>query len=144
LNLVDALRLIPGDRIEYAGDVRETAEWSVKYSGTVVRVTKQGGILIDDDEPGYGRHFVGYYCVRAVTHVRRRPNGRKPRHDERAVREMIRRVALTLGRDECAAMLAETAQIDHVKEMMPQDHDPIFEACERMLRAHEEAIEAMM
>lgn len=43
MNLVDTVKLLPGDRVEYAGDRQTTDEWTMELRGTVVRMTPRGG-----------------------------------------------------------------------------------------------------
>jgi hypothetical protein len=69
MNLVDSVKLLPGDRVEYAGDRQMTDEWIMEFRGTVVRVAPRGGILIHDDR-GFDT-WLAYNHVRRVEHIRR-------------------------------------------------------------------------
>jgi hypothetical protein len=105
MNRVDAVKLLPGDRIEYAGDRQVTAEWFTVYSGTVIEVTPRGGILIRDDRGC--EVWLAYNHVRVARHVTRRPARIKPLHDVRAVRAILKRVVLELGSDAAADALTQ-------------------------------------
>jgi hypothetical protein len=99
----------------------------------VIRVTSRGGILINDDR-GF-ETWLAYNHVRVVDHIRRRPTCGQPRHDQRAVRDILQRVVVERGRAAAARVLTRDGRIRHVRDLLPQDYDPVYQACERELSA---------
>lgn len=67
MNLSDAIRLLPGDRLTAYGDHHFTAKWNRWKAGTVVVVSEDGGILVDCDEGQ--REWTAYNHVREFRHT---------------------------------------------------------------------------
>jgi hypothetical protein len=138
MNLVDAVKLLPGDRIDWAGNVRETDKWNVEYSGAVVKVTPAGGILIADDR-GF-EHWIGYHCVRRFERVRRRSIRGKPEHNLSSVLVILQRACVAAGYPSEAGravglgILERFASVSNYRDLLPQDYDPVYRACERALQ----------
>jgi hypothetical protein len=149
--LVDALTLCPGDRIDWAGDARETRKWTGRGAGTVIGVTDGGGILIEvDQRRGGGRHMVGYHMVREWHRSAARGSrpGRLTSAADARVRgkvyrlpgggrealDLLAAVAFQCGHDVARAILRRTG-LGHVRDMRQADAVVIAAGCRCALAA---------
>jgi hypothetical protein len=118
MNLVDSVKLLPGDRVEYAGDRQMTDEWIMEFRGTVVRVAPRGGILIHDDRASTRASLTP--CPPRRAHQARRPSRAKPQRNERGVRDILKRVAVERGRRAALRVVAGHGRVSNVRDLLPR------------------------
>lgn len=133
MNRADALRLLPGDHLT-AGNHHFSAKCTWTGGGTVVRVTPRGGVWIDVDRwDGGGRRCVAYNHVIEWHRVTRRPGRAKPLHSVSETRRKLIELVTLAGPDAARDVLA-LVDLDHVRDILPQDCDAIYKAAEHELR----------